>query len=347
MSFERAETFLRERVAPFAAEMDTSSERLHRAMRELGEAGFAALKVPAEYGGPEFSETDFRLFQQAAARASGTFAFLQTQHQSAASLLMKSKNEALIAEYLPGMVTGDKWLGIGFSQLRRPGPPVTRAESVSGGYRLNGHVPWVTGANLYPEFLIGATLPDGEAVFGICPLVSGPGITLSEPMKLAAMESALTVTADLNDFHLPEDRVLFTKPADFIARNDQINITLQGHFAIGCARAGLDVLEQNTTKRGYPFLAETYAKLLAEWELCREAMNSSTPAEISTPERLKLRAWAIDLAMRCAQAAVISSSGAANYLSHAAQRVYREALVFSVSAQTTAIMEASLSRLIR
>jgi alkylation response protein AidB-like acyl-CoA dehydrogenase len=347
MNLERAETFLRERVAPFAAEMDGSPARLHQAMRDLGKAGLAALKVPAEYGGPDFPEADFRLFQQAAARASGTFAFLQTQHQSAASLVLKSHNEALMAEYLPGMVTGQKWLGIGFSQLRRPGPPVTRAEPGSGGYRLEGHVPWVTGAELYPEFLIGATLPDGQAVFGVCPLVPGPGIRFSEPMKLAAMESALTVTADLDGFFLAEDRVLFIKPADWIARNDQINITLQGHFAIGCARAGLDVLEANFLKRGHPFLNDVLQKLRHEWELCREAMNVSSPAEVSTPERLKLRAWAIDLAMRCAQAAVISSSGAANTLDHAAQRIYREALVFSVSAQTTAIMEASLARLIR
>ncbi|WP_293068094.1 MULTISPECIES: hypothetical protein [unclassified Moorena] len=63
-------------------------------------------------------------------------------------------------------------------------------------------------------------------------------------------------------------------------------------------------------------------------------------------QRLQLRTWAINLAGRCAQAAVTVSSGAANYKHHPAQRVYREALVFTVSGQTTAIMEGSLARLV-
>jgi hypothetical protein len=62
---------------------------------------------------------------------------------------------------------------------------------------------------------------------------------------------------------------------------------------------------------------------------------------------VQLRAWAIDLAARIAHAAVTVSSGAANYSHHDAQRVYREALVFTVTGQTRAVMEATLERLTR
>ena len=65
-----------------------------------------------------------------------------------------------------------------------------KAESCDGGYLLNGHVPWITGWSFYPEFLIGATLPDGQAVFGVVPLKHAEDkngkITISEPMRLAA-----------------------------------------------------------------------------------------------------------------------------------------------------------------
>ncbi|WP_041237645.1 hypothetical protein [Gloeothece citriformis] len=63
-------------------------------------------------------------------------------------------------------------------------------------------------------------------------------------------------------------------------------------------------------------------------------------------ERLPLRAWAINLAGRCARAAVAVSSGAANGLDHPAGRVYREALLFTVTGQTTAVMEATLEQLL-
>ena len=62
---------------------------------------------------------------------------------------------------------------------------------------------------------------------------------------------------------------------------------------------------------------------------------------------LQLRAQAIDLAVRCAHAAVIVSRGAANGLDHPAQRIYRESLAFSVFGQTTPVMEASLAQLIQ
>jgi alkylation response protein AidB-like acyl-CoA dehydrogenase len=75
-------------------------------------------------------------------------------------------------------------------------------------------------------------------------------------------------------------------------------------------------------------------------------LEALPPESQSWEERLQLRAWAINLAVRCASAAVTVSSGAANYRYHAAQRVYREALVFTVSGQTTAVMEATLARLV-
>lgn len=45
-------------------------------------------------------------------------------------------------------------------------------------------------------------------------------------------------------------------------------------------------------------------------------------------------------------AAVTVFSGAANYQNHPAQRVYREAVVFAVSSQTTIVTEATLAGLV-
>jgi hypothetical protein len=71
-----------------------------------------------------------------------------------------------------------------------------------------------------------------------------------------------------------------------------------------------------------------------------------SPESETFEARLQLRARSIDLANRCARAAVVASSGGANSLEHPAQRVYREALMFSVFGQTTAVMEATLNQLL-
>jgi len=338
---------LNEKVAPIANKADQSPDVLRTALAALADADLLALRRPLEYGGPAMSEPSFRLFQEAVARVSGALAFLQTQHQSAGSMIAKSENGTLKDRLLPGMASGQSLVGIGFSQLRRPGPPVLRAAKVATGYRLDGEVPWITGYGFYSEFLIGATLPDGQAIFGTVPFVDtdceGGMIRFSDPMRLAAMESAQTVSARLEGFLLRPEDVAFIRPADWILRNDMINITLQGSFALGCAQAGIDIVRNAYDRRGAPFLLEAADRLMAELGECREAMRRQDDSE---DERLRSRARAIDLAVRCAHAGVTASSGAANSMGHDAQRVYREALVYTVSAQTSAVMEATLARIV-
>ncbi len=347
-----AESFLRESVAPLASEIDSDSALLKDALRGMGDRILLALRVPTSWGGTEVSEATYRRFQQLVPRYSGALAFLQTQHQSAAELLTSSENESLKRQYLPYMSNGQKLVGVGFSQLRRTGDPLVKAIPVEGGYQLEGEVPWVTGFRFFQDFIVGAALPDGRAVYGLVPFVetfqdTGGAISYSEPMQLAAMASTNTVTATLTQWFLPQERVIFVKSAGAIHENDKKNVIHHGFFALGCARAGLDILETTYYKKPLPFLKQAFESLHAEVTRCDDAMMLAlSPDSQPWEERLQLRAWAINLAVRCANAAVTVSSGAANYKNHAAQRVYREALVFTVSGQTTAVMEATLARLV-
>lgn len=318
-------------------------------MDGLGALGLLALKRPAKYGGPELPEPEFRTFQEESARASGTFAFLQTQHQSAVGMVARSANEAVCQRVLPAAADGSVRIGLGFAQLRRSGPPLLRAERIEGGYQIDGHIPWITGQGFFHEVLIGAALPSGEAVFGLVPFTLQQGLSFGEPMRLAAMEAAQTVTADLEGWLLRDEDVVFVKPSGWIQANDEINIALQGHFAIGNALGSLDVLRVAAERKGNPVLADALKALEAELESCRVATARAQvqASAANREERLQVRAWAIELAVRCAHAAIAATSGGANQLSHPAQRLYREALVYTVSAQTTPIMEATLARLAR
>ncbi len=347
-ALETAIRYLQDEVRPKAQLIDRDPEALRIALQGLCDLDLMALKRPTEFGGPEMEEEEFRHFQQECSRVSGSLAFLQTQHQSAVSLIARSTNDVLKQDYLPKMGNGERLVGIGFSQLRRPGPPIMKAEPVEGGYLLTGHVPWITGWSYYGEFLIGAALPDGQSVFGVVPLVTGEGVVISAPMCLAAMDTAMTVSAEFSSFLLADSKVAFIREPGWVQNNDQINIALQGHFALGCAQAGLDILLMNAEKKKLPFLQGAYDKLAAELARCQEITDKAQliVGEETTAERLKIRAWAIDLAARCAHAGVTSSSGAANSIDHPAQRVYREAMVYTVSAQTGPIMEATLDRLV-
>ncbi|MBD0346690.1 MAG: acyl-CoA/acyl-ACP dehydrogenase [Coleofasciculus sp. Co-bin14] len=355
-----AKSYLRESVAPRASEIDHNPEVLRDALKGMGDRSLLALRVPTIWGGAGVSEETYRRFQQLVSRYSGALAFLQTQHQGAADMLTNSENEPLKRQYLPYMSTGQVLVGVGFSQLRRTGDPLVKATPVKGGYQLHGEVPWVTGFGFFQDFIVGATLPDGRAVYGVVPCIdtlqadegalakhTDRFIAFSEPMQLAAMASTNTVTATLSYWFLPEERVIFIKPVGAIHESDKKNVLHHGFFALGCARAGLDILEAAYHTKQLPFIKLAFESLNEEVTRCDAAMMQAlSPESKSWEERLQLRAWAINLALRCAHAAVTVSSGAANYRHHPAQRVYREALVFTVSGQTTAVMEATLDRLV-
>ncbi len=361
---DTAESYLLNQVAAKANEIDSNSDTLFHALRGLGELGLLALRVPRRWGGKEVSEETFANFQELVARYSGALAFLQTQHQGAAGMLVASSNSSLQQEYLPRMGNGEVLVGVGFSQLRREGEPLTVAVPVPGGYQLDGIVPWVTGYGIFQDFIIAATLPDGRAVFAIAPFVEthqdfkqpqkhgehgeqrGGSITFSTPAELAAMTSTNTVTATLTGYFLPQERVVSIKPAGWIYENDKNNVLRATFLATGCALAGLDIIESAARTKSLPFIANAFASFQQELSNCRAAIRKAQQhSSVELSEKLQLRAWAIDLATRIAHAAVTVSSGAANYKHHNAQRVYREALVFTVTGQTSAVMEATLKRL--
>jgi alkylation response protein AidB-like acyl-CoA dehydrogenase len=98
---ELTKSYLQESVAPHATAIDSDSDALKNALMGMGELGLLALRVPSRWGGSEVSEQTFHTFQELVARYSGALAFLQTQHQSAAAMLVQSQNEVLKREYLP------------------------------------------------------------------------------------------------------------------------------------------------------------------------------------------------------------------------------------------------------
>lgn len=343
----RAEEFLQAEVAELANQMDSDPALLQEKFSRMSQLGLLSMRRPMEYGGPAIDEISFRHFQELVARYSGSLAFLQTQHQSAVKMVANSENEQLKQKVL--LKAGQsRFYGIGFSQLRRAGDPLLKAEDQGEHYLLYGKVPWVTGHGFFHDFVIGAALPDGSAVFGIVPfvdsLVDGGSIIFEGPMKLAAMESPRTMSASLQDFPLDKSSVLFIKEPNWILENDMINVTLQAWFALGCARAGLDIVQEAFERRKSDFIHASWIELDRELGECRQAASDQQrPLE----DRLRARAWAIDLAARCSHAGVVVSSGAANSVHHKAQRVYREAMVYTVSAQTGEIMQATLDRLVR
>ena len=343
---------LRAHVFPRACEIDQRPEALAEAMDGLGERGWLALRRPEAYGGPEASDVVFCRTQIEVARASGALAFLSAQHQSAVSMIARGHNDALKREQLPKMGAGHLRCGIGYSQLRRPGPPaVTATPNPDGGYVLDGVIPWVTGARFFSQVLVGATAPDGGSVFGLVPLAdvddARGSLTLSQPMTLAALEVARTVSVRLSGWKLSEASIVAHHPVGWLEERDRLFAARQGFFILGTARGAVDLLDGLWRRREDGELerrSEGFASQLDDLE-ARLLAAVEAPDAVSPEAQLSDRGEVIALAGRCAHAAVVATGGAANMLGNDAQRIYREVLLFTVLSQTAAVRHATLNAL--
>ena len=343
-STEHLEHLFQTLVAPQAAQLDRDPIALQQAFQNLGTHGLLGLKASKEWGGQAWDSQRIYRFTEQLARYSGALVFLQSQHQRCVQELSNSDNLGLKQQYLRDAIAGRMGLGVGFSHLRRQQQPVM-AKAIPGGYVFNGTVPWITGFGIFQQWMLAAQLSDGQAVFVLAPFHAvEAALSFSEPMELAALASTQTVTATLQNWFAPQELVLDIKPAGWIQAADMSYPLTHNCFALGCAQAGLDILARAQSST-FPLIGETYQRLNSEVHQCRQA-TYKTLADPSQ-ERLRLRAWAIELAVRCSHGAVIVSRGAANFSHHAAQRVYREALAFSVSGQSHAMMQASLTQLAR
>ncbi|MEM8828366.1 MAG: acyl-CoA dehydrogenase family protein [Cyanobacteria bacterium P01_G01_bin.19] len=342
--------WLQEEIKPIANEIDRDRQKLAVALNMMSDRSLLALKVPTDLGGGGMSELEYRLVQVELARVSGALTFLQTQHQSAASMLSKSDNRHLQTKFLSSMATGKTLIGVGFSHLRRRGTPMILAQETDLGYEISGEVPWITGYGFFSHFILGATLIDGRELYGILPFQNKNttgSITISEPMELMAIASTNTVSAKIERWYLDKSLVVKIEPPGAIHQSSRRNILNHAWYALGCAYAGLDVLLASAKKKQLDFLHDSWQSLNTEVEQCQEnAIALSKDDNTSYEPKLELRAAAINLAQRCSQAAIVASSGGANYLHSDAARIYREALLFSVSGQTTDVMEMSIKQLI-
>ncbi|PSN18139.1 acyl-CoA dehydrogenase [filamentous cyanobacterium CCP5] len=343
--------YLHRSVGPIAQGLDQDSEALLEAFKELGDRQWLGLRLGTDYGGQGLSNRDYFLAAALLARYSGALAFLQTQHQSAGGFIATGCNEQLKQGYLPAMVRGQRRVGIGFSHLRRPVPPL-RAVPVADGYRLTGEVPWVTGDRLFDEFVGAATLASGEAVFGLLPLrelATSGQITISEPMALAALEVTRTVRVAFDNWLLPSDRVIDIKPTGWIHHSDRQGVLKATSFAFGAAQGAISVMEQALERKNWSQLVPLVESLQAELDQalqhCLDGLMDGATTDAVVNRQRRLRAAAIALAGRCAQAAVATSGGAANGQNHPAQRIYREVLVFTVSGQTPELAGAIVESL--
>src|SRR5487761_1171596 len=130
-----------------------------------------------------------------------TTTFVWMQHHG----VVRALNDApspLRESWLEPLCRGTRRAGIAYSGLRRPGPPVRRAQPVDGGWALDGVATWVTGWGRIDVIRVGARAPGGEVVWLLMDALASPSLRV-ERLRLAAVNASATVTLHFDDHRVP------------------------------------------------------------------------------------------------------------------------------------------------
>lgn len=351
---------------PQAQSTDQAREPNRENMRAIAEVGLLGLGIPCEYGGLDASPALQRGVAEVLASYCGVTAFTQAQHHGPSRMIANCPNSDLKQVLLPKLARGEWMCGVSFAHLRRPGTPVLRAEPVTGGYLLQGSAPWVTGWGLMNQFVFGAVLPEGRFVYlwspvdrndfpelfaEIAPPETGWGsMVASEPIPLCAMNASATVILTMENWFIPKEHWMLESDRETMRRNDRNNVLGPTAMPMGCASASVRLLCETAEKRNFPAIQRAAEAFVQEERALRLALRRGLERQGEPnfgEEALPTRAWCLDFAVRAAHASITACSGAANLLSHPAQRRLREAMFYTIQAQTQEVMDATLERLER
>lgn len=317
----------------------------------LGKNRYFGLGISPDYGGLGADENTRREYTELIASACGVTAFVQQQLHAGGGFVGGGRSQALKDEKLPRFASGEELCGVAFSHLRRGGPPMVTAERAHGGYLISGKAPWVTGWRLLDSFILGAVrLPENDHIYFYVPKAGNEAMLMPGPaIPLVVMNASDTVEVVLDNLFLPDDFVLYERPAEALKRSDFCGVTGHVFLPLGCARGSVIALRMLAEQRHNETFTHAADEFKKEIAACRaDALTwsgSCTEMPDYKDRAFHARAEAITLATRAAHAVVTATGGGAHLLSSPAQRLLRESIFYTTTAQTSDVQSATLDLL--
>lgn len=305
--------------------------------RELGEAGFFALTVPAAHGGHEASLSTYLRVQEEIAAGDGSTALALMMHLKTFGQEREAHTYPApwFAELCRGAVE-DGWLNNtaateeGLGSPAGGGLPETVAIENEGGWLLNGRKTFTTLSPLLHYFIVLARLPAAEnqqpRVGNLMVLRGDPGVSVLETWDSLGMRATGSNDLLLESVQLPRDRLLSGRA---LAAGDARGGAGMAWFALGLcatstgvARAARDYAvayarertpNSNRTIKDYPGVRTRIARIdlllqrsraltydaAAAWE--SQAASGMRPIDrvaVAKIETINACIEAVDLAMR-------------------------------------------------
>lgn len=315
-----------------------------------------ALAEAGMFGSPWQPNSAQRELAERIAMADASTWFCWAQHQTPLAALAGAQVSpsspnvtSLQARWLERMRSGSAMAGVAFAHLRRGGSPNPQAERVTGGWRINGSLDWVTSWDIADAVVVMVRGGDQVVSFLIPAGYSNDeppeGIHVGEPLSLLAMGGTHTRPMLFSNVLISDDNVLSVEPWEQWRQRDAQKTIDANPAAFGVARGAVGELALLGRERDDESISRTAEALADSVRNCRERAYWLADNSGAESERIDQRVHSLDLVAQATRAVVIARAGAAMMRGRSAERRVREAMFLQVQAQTSLTRNTHLDRI--
>jgi len=338
-------------LAPNVRAVDADGVYPEAFMRKVGGAGGYRQATPVYLGGAGRGvRGTIRVMEEVSGTCLST-GFCVWCQTVCAWYIQNGESDYLKERVLPGVISGEVLAGTGLSNPMKHFAGIERikisARRCTGGYVLNGTVPWVSNVDLGHVFAVAAAREgEGGYVMALVP-AGAPGVRLGEGGRFIALEGSSTRSAILKDAFLPEEFVLASPAQGYVGRIRSGFVLTQTGFGLGLVEGCVGLMKRaNASSRGWVngFLDDRVEAIEADLQAVRgeiyslaDEVGCGEEPEGGEPRRpglfgdvVRARARVSELSLRASQAAMLHA-GASGYRQHSeAERRLRESYFVAV-----------------
>jgi len=363
---EAVRAVARDKIAPYAAQVDEESRYPQEAHDALVAADFFAPHVPEEYDGVGADALATCIVIEEVARVCASSSLIPAVNKLGSMPVILGGSEQLKRRYLTPLARGEAGFSYGLSE-REAGSDTaamrTRARQVGDDWVLNGQKSWITNAGVSEYYTVLAVSdPDGRRGSNVSAFVvekSDEGFTFGDKERKLGIKGSPTRELHLDNVPIPGDRIIGAPGEGLkiaLRTLDHTRVTI-GAQAVGIAQGALDFAV------GYVKERKQFGTAIADFQgvqfmLADMAMNlevarqmvyvAAARSERADPDLpffgAAAKCFASDVAMQITTDAVQLLGGAGYVRDFPVERMMRDAKITQIYEGTNQIQRLVMAR---
>ncbi|HEX9903390.1 MAG TPA: acyl-CoA dehydrogenase [Propylenella sp.] len=211
---DTARAYAQEKLAPRVIEAYRTEKTDPAIFREMGALGLHGLTLPSEYGCADASYVAYGLVAREVERVdSGYRSMMSVQSSLVMHPIFAYGDESQRKKYLPKLATGELIGCFGLTEPDAGSDPsrmTTRAERISGGYRLTGNKTWISNAPIADVFVVWAKVEESgkSAVRGFVLEKGAKGLSAPKIEGKLSLRASITGEIAMQGVEVAEDALL-------------------------------------------------------------------------------------------------------------------------------------------